>query len=123
LILGTLSFAATETQKTFVIPITQDSFTEGSETFTVSLSNLNGNGASLVTPTSATVTINDSAAPAQNASDDTEAFVRQQYRDFLNREADAAGLAFWKNNIDKCNDPAQRPQDRRSLRASRSSEF
>jgi len=92
-----------------VIPITQDSFTEGSETFTVSLSNLNGNGASLVTPTSATVTINDSAAPAQNASDDTEAFVRQQYRDFLNREADAAGLAFWKNNIDKCNDPAQKP--------------
>jgi hypothetical protein len=35
--------------------------------------------------------------------------VRQQYRDFLNREADAAGLAFWKNNIDKCHDPAQRP--------------
>jgi hypothetical protein len=35
--------------------------------------------------------------------------VRQQYRDFLNREADPAGLAFWKNNIDKCNDPAQRP--------------
>jgi hypothetical protein len=34
--------------------------------------------------------------------------VRQQYHDFLNREPDAAGLAFWKNNIDKCNDPAQR---------------
>ena len=109
LILGTLRFAATETRKTFVIPITQDSFTEGPETFTVSLSNVNGNGASLVTPSSATVTINDSAAPAQNASDETDAFVRQQYRDFLNREADPAGLAFWKNNIDKCNDPAQRP--------------
>ena len=40
-------------------------------------------------------------------SDDTASFVRQQYHDFLNRDADAAGLAFWKNNIDKCNDPAQ----------------
>ena len=45
----------------------------------------------------------------QTRSDDTASFVRQQYRDFLNRDADAAGLAFWKNNIDKCNDPAQRP--------------
>ena len=92
-----------------MIPITQDSFTEGPETFTVNLLNVNGTGASLGTPTSATVTINDSAAPAANASDETDAFVRQQYRDFLNREADPAGLAFWKNNIDKCNDAAQRP--------------
>jgi len=54
------------------------------------------------------VTINDSASPTPNANDDTTTFVRQQYRDFLNREADPAGLAFWVNNIDKCNDPAQR---------------
>ena len=39
-------------------------------------------------------------------------FVRQQYRDFLNREADAAGLAFWKNNIDKCNDRRNGHRDR-----------
>src|SRR5262249_35475151 len=63
----------------------------------------------LVAPSTATVTINDSASPTPNAIDDTTTFVRQQYRDFLNREADAAGLTFWKNNIDKCNDPAQRP--------------
>jgi hypothetical protein len=55
------------------------------------------------------VTINDSAAPAPNAIDDTEAFVRQQYRDFLNRDADPAGLAFWKDNIDQCSDAARRP--------------
>jgi hypothetical protein len=47
--------------------------------------------------------------PATNPIDDTDTFVRQQYRDFLNREPDASGLAFWKDNIDKCNDPARRP--------------
>lgn len=102
LTLGTLTFAATETQKTFLIPITQDSYTEGPETFTVNLSNLTGTGAAFASPSSATVTINDSAAPAPNANDDTDAFVRQHYRDFLNREADAQGLAFWTGGINNC---------------------
>ena len=102
LTVGTLTFGATETQKTFVIPITQDSFTEGAELFTVNLSNLTGTRAAFAAPASATVTIDDSAPPAPNAIDDTDAFVRQQYRDFLNREADAAGLAFWTNQINSC---------------------
>jgi hypothetical protein len=104
--LGTLRFAASETQKSFVIPITQDAFTEEPETFTVSLSNVTGIAA-LTLPTSATVTISDATSPMGNAIDDTEIFVRQQYRDFLNREADPAGLAFWKDNIEKCKDPAR----------------
>ncbi len=107
--LGTLRFAATEATKTFIIPIDQDSYTEGPEVFTVNLTNLTGAGAGLASPSSATVTINDSAAPAPNANDDTAAFVREQYHDFLNREPDAAGLAFWKDNIDLCNDAARRP--------------
>jgi hypothetical protein len=105
LTLGTLNFGAGDTQKSFVIPITQDAYAEGPETFMVNLSNLSGAAAVLVMPSSATVTINDSAAPAANAIDDTEVFVRQQFRDFLDRDADPAGLAFWKNNIDKCNAP------------------
>jgi hypothetical protein len=106
LTLGTLQFAANETQKTFAIPITQDSYTEGPETFTVSLSNLFGTGSAFATPSAATVTISDGTNPLPtNAIDDTEVFVRQQYRDFLNRDADPAGLAFWKNNIDNCNTP------------------
>jgi hypothetical protein len=109
-ILGTLKFAAGETQKAIDIPINVDAYTEGPETFTVKLSNPTG-GAQLLAPATAIVTINDSAPPAgvTNPIDDTTSFVRQQYRDFLNREADPAGLAFWKNNIDKCNDPTQRP--------------
>ncbi|HXI23385.1 MAG TPA: hypothetical protein VNG71_05875, partial [Pyrinomonadaceae bacterium] len=102
--LGTLRFAATETQKTVDIPINRDAFTEGPESFTVNLSNLTGGG-TLINPSSATVTINDSASPTPNAIDDTDLFVKQQYHDFLNREPDAPGLQFWKNNIDICNQP------------------
>ena len=103
LTLGTLRFAASETQKSFIIPITQDSYTEGPEMFSVNLSKLNGIGASFGTPSSATVTIADGTTPLPpNANDDTDAFVRQQYRDFLNREADSAGLAFWTGEINNC---------------------
>jgi hypothetical protein len=107
-VFGTLKFAANETQKTIDIPINLDAYTEGPEAFTVKLWNPTG-GAVLIIPSSATVTINDSPSPTPNAIDDTTTFVRQQYHDFLNRDADPAGLAFWKNNIDQCNDPAQRP--------------
>jgi hypothetical protein len=102
---GRLAFAPNETQKAFDIPINMDSYTEGPEVFTITLSNLTSGS---LAPATVTVTINDSPSSVPNASDDTTMFVRQQYHDFLNREPDAAGLAFWKNNIDKCNDPAQR---------------
>jgi hypothetical protein len=104
---GTLTFAANETQKSIDIPITLDSYTEGPESFRVNLSNPSS-GAALVVPSTTAITINDSAAPAPNAIDDTTNFVRQQYHDFLNREPDPSGLAFWKQNIDKCDDPSQR---------------
>ncbi|MGI9067605.1 MAG: DUF4214 domain-containing protein, partial [Pyrinomonadaceae bacterium] len=44
-----------------------------------------------------------------NPIDSAREFVRQQYRDFLNREADQAGEDFWTDNITKCADPARRP--------------
>jgi hypothetical protein len=44
-----------------------------------------------------------------NPIDDARQFVKQQYRDFLNREADQAGEDFWTDNITKCSDPARRP--------------
>jgi hypothetical protein len=44
-----------------------------------------------------------------NPIDDARTFVKQQYRDFLNREADPAGEDFWTDNIAKCSDPARRP--------------
>jgi hypothetical protein len=50
-----------------------------------------------------------SAVPPPNPIDNAREFVRQQYRDFLNREADQAGEDFWTDNITKCSDPARRP--------------
>jgi hypothetical protein len=40
--------------------------------------------------------------PSNNQLNNTTVFVRQHYLDFLNREPDSAGLAFWVNNIDSC---------------------
>ena len=37
-----------------------------------------------------------------NPIDGSEFFVRQHYRDFLNREPDAAGLNFWTQGIESC---------------------
>jgi hypothetical protein len=116
LTLGTLNFAATESQKTFIIPITQDSYTEGPELLTVKLFKISG--ASFGEPSSATVTITDGTIQLPpNANDDTETFVRQQYRDFLNREADPAGLAFWTGEINNC-EPKPQCTDLKRINAS-----
>lgn len=42
-----------------------------------------------------------------NKIDDPQFFVIQHYRDFLNREPDASGLAFWTNEITSCGTNAQ----------------
>jgi hypothetical protein len=110
--IGTLKFTPGETEKSFDILINRDSFVElPSETFNVKLSSPTG-GAALSTPSSATVQIFDASggiSPNTNVIDDTRTFVRQQYHDFLNRDPDPAGLAFWVDNIDQCNDPARTP--------------
>ncbi|MFN8526793.1 MAG: Calx-beta domain-containing protein [Chloroflexota bacterium] len=55
---GMVTFGAGDTEKTFTVPILVDSVAEGAETFTVTLTSPGG-GASLGTPTAATVTISD----------------------------------------------------------------
>ena len=101
---GTLTFADGETSKTLDVPIVDDVFVEGNETFTVTLSNPTGANVHVGGNTSTVVTIvdNDTVAPTTNPIDGAGFFVRQQYLDFLNREPDAAGLAFWTNNITSC---------------------
>ncbi len=42
-----------------------------------------------------------------NPIDCPDFFVRQHYQDFLNREPDAPGLAFWTNEIESCGTDAQ----------------
>src|SRR2546423_12306068 len=43
-----------------------------------------------------------------NALNAAEFFAWQHYRDFLSRDPDAPGLAFWSGEITECNDPARR---------------
>jgi streptogramin lyase len=100
---GTLQFAPGDTSKTIQISLVNDVFVEGSETFFVNLSNPSPNFV-LGTPSSIAVTItdDDTVAPTTNPIDDPMFFVRQHYRDFLGREADAGGLAFWSGQITAC---------------------
>jgi hypothetical protein len=99
--LGRLTFLAGETSKNITIPIVNDSYAEGIETFTITLSN--PSGASLGSQASATITITDNEATnGVNPIDVSSFFVRQHYLDFLNREPDTAGLNFWVNEIEGC---------------------
>ena len=103
---GTLTFAPGEVSKTINVLINEDSKTEGTESFNLSLSNPT-NGV-VGTVANATVQITDDAGESTtNVIDDAETFVGQQYHDFLNRQADASGLAFWTNTITSCGIDAQ----------------
>jgi hypothetical protein len=98
---GTVHFAANENSKTISIPIIDDAYVEGSESFTISLSN--PTGVALGTPSTSTVTISDNdTVIGTNQIDQAEFFVREHYVDFLNRQPDAGGLAFWSNEITSC---------------------
>jgi len=99
--MGTVSFAAGETSKTISIPVIDDSYAEGDETFTVSLSN--AIGASLPAPNSSTVTIFDNeTVNGLNPIGQAGFFVRVHYTDFFSREPDTNGLAFWSGQITEC---------------------
>src|SRR4030095_4092486 len=59
-----------------------------------------------------TITDNDAATGA-NPIDNPDFFVRRHYIDFLNREADVTGLAFWTNEITSCGSDTQCVEIRR----------
>lgn len=98
---GTLHFAANEASKDITAPIIDDSYAEGDESFTITLTN--PAGATLGSPNAATVTISDNGdAGGANPIDTTDFFVRQNYIDFLSREPDTSGYNFWRNQINVC---------------------
>ncbi|MDQ2935927.1 MAG: M12 family metallo-peptidase [Acidobacteriota bacterium] len=103
---GVLSFAAGDTLKTFSIPIINDSYAEGNETFSISLSN--PTGAALGSSASATVTINDNeAVTGPNPIFTTPFFVRLHYLDFLSREPEVGEP--WSNVLNNCSDVNNNP--------------
>ena len=99
---GTLNFAPGEVSQTITLLISEDSKTEGTEAFSISLSNPTGNAIVDTVGTATVQIVDDVAEPATNVNDDPTIFVGQHYHDFLNRQADAAGLAFWTNSITSC---------------------
>jgi hypothetical protein len=98
---GRLTFAPGETSKTITLLINEDMYVEGAEGFTLVLSNPSGVALGQQSTTTITIT-DDSPESPTNPIDDVQAFVWMQYHDFLNREPDAAGLAFWMNEITSC---------------------
>jgi uncharacterized delta-60 repeat protein len=99
---GTLRFAPGETSKTFNLFVTDDAHVEGDELFSVSLNSATGAGLGTPTVSSVRITDNDATPSAANPADDTAFFVRQHYRDFLGRDPDAPGFAFWTGEVDGC---------------------
>lgn len=98
---GRVSFAAGESSKTISIPIVDDSYAEGNESFSITLSH--PIGISLGSPATASVTINDNeTSNGPNPIDQTAFFVRQHYIDFLGREPDAFGYQGWQDTINNC---------------------
>jgi subtilisin family serine protease len=104
---GRLLFAVGETSKTIPILIIDDAFQEGTESFSVTLSNAIGTTIGARNVAAVQIQDNDLSPGATNPLDDPGFFVRQHYLDFLNREPDASGLAFWKNQITSCGSNAQ----------------
>jgi len=89
-VVGHLSFAAGETEKSLEVLINDDSYAEGFEFATLILQHPeNGTLGALST---ATLQITDDAAePNTNPIDDARTFVGTHYHDFLYRQADPHG--------------------------------
>jgi hypothetical protein len=112
--LGTLRFAANESSKSFDALISEDIKREGTETFTVTLSN--GTGQALLGNLStASVLIEDDPIEAgPNPIDFADVFVGQHYHDFLARQSDQPGQVFWENEIIICGNNSACIDDRRT---------
>jgi hypothetical protein len=119
---GTLRFAAGEASKLIHIPIVDDVYIEGAETFTLMLSN--ASGGDLGTPVSATVTINDNdVAPAPNPIDDDAFWLRQMYIDILGREPEPGAINAWLAILNNCANPTDCDRTAVALGFLRSVEF
>ncbi len=107
-------FAPGEAEKSFTVLITEDAYAEGTENLTLELRNPAG-GTSLGNPSMATLNITDDETVngTTNPIDDNATFVAQHYHDFLNRQADSQGLAFWTGQLQVCGSDPVCLDDRR----------
>jgi hypothetical protein len=105
-VVGTVVFSGGETSRNISIPIINDSYAEGNETFGLTISN--AVGATIGPPSNSTVTINDNeTVDGPNPILQTNAtavsfFVRQHYLDFLGREPEPGEP--WSAILNGCSD-------------------
>jgi hypothetical protein len=121
---GTLRFAAGEASKTIFIPLIDDAFAEGTESFNLTLNIPVGFGIEIPIVAPVIITDNDFTTGA-NPIDQAAFFIRQHYIDFLGREPEPAGLAGWLNVYNNCGTTVQQPCDRTEISSAffRSPEF
>jgi uncharacterized delta-60 repeat protein len=103
--LGTLSFAAGETSKTFSLLTSKVGFA-GTKSATLVLSNPQNASLGAQATAQLQITDNQTKDSSTNPIDDPTTYVAQHYHDFLNREADPSGLQFWIGQITSCNGDA-----------------
>jgi hypothetical protein len=122
--IGTLRFAAGESSKIIFVPIVDDAYAEGNETFLISLSNAVGTTLGATSMAIVTILENDNTNGV-NPIDGADFFIRQQYIDFLGREPEPAGLDGWRNVLINCGTTVAPPCDRIEVSAGffRSEEF
>jgi len=104
---GTVTFANGESTKTFVLLATKDAYNvEGMQSADLALSN--PTGATVGSQGTATLSIIDDTSVPTNSQpiDEVGTFVCQHYHDFLNRQSDSNGQAFWTNQISSCGNDA-----------------
>jgi uncharacterized repeat protein (TIGR01451 family) len=110
---GTVQFGPGDTSKTINVLIVNDAFVDPAETFRVTLSKASPNFVVGAIGSTAVTITDDDAVLGPNPIDNAGFFVRQQYLDFLGREPDAPGLAFWTAQITACGAVPACIEDRR----------
>ncbi|MGB8509875.1 MAG: Calx-beta domain-containing protein, partial [Pyrinomonadaceae bacterium] len=102
---GHLTFNLGDDEKAIPVLISEDAYAEGPEALTVTLTAIEGG---TLGRQSTTVQIDDNEMTdgTTNPIDDDATFVAQHYHDFLSRQADASGQAFWTNQLASCGSDA-----------------
>jgi hypothetical protein len=103
LVNGTLRFAAGETVKNIYIPIVNDVYIEGTESFTIKLENYLGTN---LGTKQATITILDDDTTTPTGSTNpylsNPFFVNQLYADILGHYSEQSGFTDWTNVLNTC---------------------
>jgi len=102
-----IRFAPGETTKQIPVLITDDAYAEGMETATLRLADVRGGSLGSLRAATLEINDNDVVDGSVNPIDDPANFVGEHYHDFLNRQSDTDGQAFWTREITACGSDQQ----------------